>query len=111
VEIKVPHDKVVQMILISVMAFIKYHKVKFLHFEETMHEKIIKLFSHTNEDVMTREFVLPCEVIFKIARLLLSSMVPANNQLSVAINRVSLLFDKILCWNDENSFFPFPIES
>lgn len=78
-EEEIPHDEVIQVVLISVMALVKHYKVKFFHFEEPMHEKVVKFLGHTYENVVTSELVLPCEVILKIARLFLATVITSDN--------------------------------
>jgi len=102
---EVPHDQVVQVILVSVMTFVKYYQINLFHLCEAMHEQIIKLLSHSNEDIMFIKLFSPgfkLGVVF--ATLFLPTKVSSHNKRSVTFNGRGLLLDKILDWNNEKYF-------
>ena len=68
-----------------------------------MHEKIVELLSHDYQHVLTRHFIPPLRDVRVVSALLLATMVAADVQEGIPIDRVRLLFNQVLRWYDEDS--------
>lgn len=68
------------MVLVCVMALVKNNQINFGHICKAMHQQIVELLCHRNEDIMLVEF-LPPSIKFGVvlAALFLSTEVPAND--------------------------------
>ena len=77
-EVEIPHDEVIQVVLIGVVALVEHDKVELLHAEEAVHEEVVELLGHADEHIVGSEFVGPGERLLEIAGLFLAAVVAAH---------------------------------
>lgn len=97
-EPEVSHDKIIWMILISMMALIEDQKVNFLHMHESVHEQVIELVGYHYQNILLSEFASPLFGVSIVIALFLTSMIATYAQICVSLNCRSLLLNQILCW-------------
>ena len=56
---KVPHDQVIQVVLVCMVAFIENYQCDFLHLDEAVHQQVIKFLCHRDENVVLCELLTP----------------------------------------------------
>ena len=101
------HDKVIIMLLVSMMAFIKNNQIEFINCHETTLKDIIQLVFCEYEHI--RVVKLPPPIFIKgfTSRILRRSscrsisIVFTNFKATVLIDVICLLVCQVLCWNDE----------
>lgn len=82
------------MVLVGVMALVKNDQVDFFHFCKSVHEQIVKLFGHRNEDVVFVKLFTPClKLGVVLAAPFLPSQVSSDDQVCVALDSSRLLLD------------------
>lgn len=99
---EVPHYQIIKVVLVGVVALIKYHQCNFLHLYKTMHKKIIKLFCHCNKYIVHRKLQPPgLKLGVILTAALLSPEISPYHQISVSFNCRRLLLNQILNRNYE----------
>lgn len=106
---EVPHNEIVQVVLVRVVALIKDDQSNFLHFDEAMHQQVVELLSHCDEHIMFREFFTPSlQLGVVLGAALLSTEVASHHQVRVAFNRGRLLLNQVLDRHYEKYLFLLP---
>jgi hypothetical protein len=95
------------MVLIGVVAFIENQEVNALDLDEAMHKEIVEFLRHDDHDILTRHFIPPLQRVRIISSLLLAAVVATHIQVGVPVNRVGLLLNQVLRWDDEYRLFLF----
>lgn len=101
-EEKVLHDQVVEVLLVGMMALIKHDQVYLVDFDEPVHQEVVELLRHGNEDVSLLEFSPPRLIVVPGFLTFYPTVVSANDQVGVSIDGRGLLFYQVLSRHDED---------
>lgn len=90
------------MVLVCMMALVENEEVNLVDGDEASHQKVVKLLSDNDQHIAILELLIPGLFLLIVLPLGGSTMVSANGSFREFVDNISLLFDKIICWNYEN---------